>query len=135
MNITIYGWSISRLNVSRRGTFAAPRPVRGALTVSKLLLRLTLDPAADRQRIRQLELARGQVIEHSAALLRRIDVAQRDECLFLQVSDDGSGGASARPGSGLAGLAERVWSVDGTLSLHSPPGGPTLVTAMLPFRV
>ncbi len=40
--------------------FAAPWPVRGAATVSKLLLRRTLDPAADRQRVRQLELARGR---------------------------------------------------------------------------
>jgi signal transduction histidine kinase len=241
--------------------FAAPWPVRGAVTGSKRLLRRTLDPAADRQRVRQLEQARGQVIEHSAAMLRRIerdlhegaqaslvamtmrlsvareqlasatgpgaeatrdlldavhrdatqamaelrdlardirppsldnglgaaiesltahspvpvdlrvsitqrpspgietiayscaaelfenicqhsrasyacvDLAQRDQCLLLQVSDDGAGGACAQPGSGLADLAERVRSVDGTLSLHSPPGGPTLATAMLPLRV
>jgi signal transduction histidine kinase len=241
--------------------FVAPWPVRGAVTLSKLLLRLTLDPAAHRQRVRYLEQARGHAIEHSAAMLRRIerdlhegaqaslvamtmrlsvareqlasatgpdadatrelldevhrdatramaelrdltrgirppaldaglgaaiesltahspvpvdlrvsmaerpspgietiaylcaaelfanicqhsrasyaciDLAQRDQCLLIQVTDDGMGGACTEPGHGLADLADQVRSVDGTLSMHSPPGGPTLVTAMLPFRV
>ena len=34
--------------------------------------------------------------------------------------------------SGLAGLAERVRSVDGTFDLSSPAGGPTVVTVILP---
>ena len=75
------------------------------------------------------------ICQHSRASYACVDVAQRDRCLLLQVSDDGAGGACAKPGSGLADLAERVRSVDGTLSMHSPPGGGTLVTVMLPFRV
>ena len=46
-------------------------------------------------------------------------------------------GTAARPrggGSGLAGLAERLDAVDGVLVLDSPPGGPTVVTAELPWR-
>jgi signal transduction histidine kinase len=241
--------------------FAAPWVVRGAVMVSKLLLRLTLDPQADPERVRHLELARGHAIENSAAILRRIErdlhdgvqarlvamtmrlavvreqlasakgpgadatrelldavhrdatramaelrdlargirppaldgglgpaidslaahsplpidlrvslterpspgietiayfcaaellaniyehsqasgarieIAQQDRSLLLQVRDDGVGGARTEAGGGLADLAERVRSVDGTLSVDSPPGGPTVVTAILPIRV
>ncbi len=56
----------------------------------------------------------------------------------IRVRDDGRGGAVvvAPDGSGLrsglAGLAERVRSVDGTFDLSSPAGGPTVVTVILP---
>ncbi|GAA2229545.1 sensor histidine kinase [Promicromonospora sukumoe] len=58
--------------------------------------------------------------------------------LRIRVRDDGRGGARvvAPDGSGLrsglAGLAERVRSVDGTFDLSSPVGGPTVVTVTLP---
>lgn len=61
--------------------------------------------------------------------------------LRLRVRDDGQGGARVvQPGSdgqrsGLAGLAERVRSVDGSFELTSPVGGPTVVTVLLPVRV
>jgi signal transduction histidine kinase len=51
--------------------------------------------------------------------------------LHILVSDDGVGGAD-QAGAGLAGLADRIAGVDGTLSLESPPGGPTIVSAVLP---
>ncbi|MFE6686554.1 sensor histidine kinase [Streptomyces sp. NPDC057743] len=54
--------------------------------------------------------------------------------LMLLVSDDGRGGASTAAGGGLAGLAERLDSVDGLLVVDSPAGGPTVVTAELPWR-
>ncbi|HZD01092.1 MAG TPA: sensor histidine kinase, partial [Actinomycetes bacterium] len=42
----------------------------------------------------------------------------------------------ARPGagSGLAGLAQRVRTVDGGLAISSPEGGPTVVTVELPLH-
>jgi signal transduction histidine kinase len=52
--------------------------------------------------------------------------------LRLRVSDDGTGGARIEARGGLAGLAERVKTVDGRLQLSSPPGGPTVVTVELP---
>ncbi|WP_173871694.1 sensor histidine kinase [Streptomyces albus subsp. chlorinus] len=60
--------------------------------------------------------------------------------LVLAVEDDGRGGAAPRPAapggsSGLRGLAERVRTVDGTLSLDSPPGGPTRATVRLPLTI
>jgi signal transduction histidine kinase len=51
--------------------------------------------------------------------------------LTVVVSDDGIGGADLS-GAGLSGLADRVAGVDGTLSLESPSGGPTIVSAVLP---
>ena len=54
--------------------------------------------------------------------------------LALRVSDDGSGGADPARGSGLAGLAQRVRTVDGQVEIVSPPGGPTQVTVTLPMH-
>jgi len=56
------------------------------------------------------------------------------DALVLRVSDDGAGGADPAGGSGLSGLAQRVRTVDGTLEIASPPGGPTRVTVTLPMR-
>jgi signal transduction histidine kinase len=52
--------------------------------------------------------------------------------LRLRVSDDGVGGARPDRGSGLAGLIERLGTVDGRMGISSPPGGPTVVTIELP---
>ncbi len=56
-----------------------------------------------------------------------------DEQLHVSVVDDGPGGASVRPGRGLAGLAERLQACGGRLSLSSPAGGPTSLVAQLPL--
>jgi signal transduction histidine kinase len=54
------------------------------------------------------------------------------EMLRVQVVDDGVGGADLSKGHGLAGLAQRMQSVDGRLDVDSPPGGPTTVTGEIP---
>ena len=51
--------------------------------------------------------------------------------LTVLVSDDGIGGADPH-GAGLSGLADRVNGVDGELSVESPSGGPTMISAVLP---
>lgn len=62
-----------------------------------------------------------------------------DDGLRLSVADDGYGGAeltrrtSEGGGTGLAGLQERIGSVDGRLDIVSPAGGPTVVTVGLPL--
>ena len=68
----------------------------------------------------------ANVAKHSGA--RHVSVAvPAASALVLRVEDDGTGGAvvGGRGGSGLSGLADRVATVDGTLSLVSPAGGPT----------
>jgi signal transduction histidine kinase len=72
--------------------------------------------------------------KHSHATRVTIRAAERDGTLLLAVGDDGNGGADPAAGSGLAGLAQRVRTVDGRLEIASPPGGPTTVTAVLPLR-
>ena len=51
--------------------------------------------------------------------------------LTVVISDDGIGGADPG-GGGLSGLADRVAGVDGALSVESPSGGPTIISAVLP---
>ena len=76
--------------------------------------------------------ALANVAKHSAA--HRCEVLCRREGtrLVVEVSDDGIGGAAVQPSGGLAGLAGRVAGVDGTFSVSSPAGGPTLVRAEFP---
>jgi signal transduction histidine kinase len=50
----------------------------------------------------------------------------------LEIMDDGRGGADPAHGSGLAGLGDRAAAVEGSLTLLSPAGGPTLIRADLP---
>jgi signal transduction histidine kinase len=63
-----------------------------------------------------------------------VNVTVRDQGhkLRIEVTDDGVGGAEKRPGGGLAGLADRASSVEGSLRITSPRGGPTIVAADLP---
>ncbi len=73
--------------------------------------------------------------KHSYANQIKINIfTERSGLLRLDVSDDGIGGADAARGSGLAGLTQRVSTVDGRIHVSSPPGGPTTVTVLLPMR-
>ncbi|MEV7673451.1 sensor histidine kinase [Streptomyces sp. NPDC000963] len=74
------------------------------------------------------------VSKHSRARSASVEVWRTGGRLVLQVRDDGTGGARLDGGTGLAGLAERLGAVDGVLALDSPAGGPTTVTAELPWR-
>jgi signal transduction histidine kinase len=74
------------------------------------------------------------VAKHSGAQRATLEVVHAPGLLRVQVSDDGSGGACVEQRGGLAGLAERVKTVDGRLQVSSPPSGPTVVTVELPSR-
>ncbi|MFE1250533.1 sensor histidine kinase [Streptomyces sp. NPDC058741] len=74
------------------------------------------------------------VSKHARASWAGVEVWRAEDRLMLQVVDNGVGGADAARGSGLAGLAERLDAVDGILVVDSPAGGPTRVTAELPWR-
>ena len=49
-----------------------------------------------------------------------------------EVTDDGRGGAELAGGTGIVGLRDRAEAAGGTLTLASPPGRGTTVTATLP---
>ncbi|MFC3577661.1 sensor histidine kinase [Streptomyces yaanensis] len=75
------------------------------------------------------------VVKHAQATRADVTVERIGETLLVVVADDGAGGAdlaAAVGGTGLAGLAKRVASVDGTFSCRSPAGGPTVITVELP---
>ncbi|EFL24119.1 two-component system sensor kinase [Streptomyces himastatinicus ATCC 53653] len=74
------------------------------------------------------------ISKHSNARTASVELARSGSRLLIRVRDDGRGGASPDGGSGLAGLAERLGSVDGRFVVDSPPGGPTSVEAELPWR-
>jgi len=77
------------------------------------------------------------VVKHAQATRAEVTVTRADDVLRIAVTDDGRGGAAplipaAGDGTGLRGLAQRAAAVDGTLSIDSPPGGPTVIAAELP---
>ncbi len=78
----------------------------------------------------------ANAIKHSAASAIEIHIdTERQGVLRLRVSDDGRGGADPSRGTGLDGLRQRVSTVDGSLDVSSPYGGPTSVTVELPTRM
>ncbi|MFG2790953.1 sensor histidine kinase [Streptomyces sp. NPDC048419] len=74
------------------------------------------------------------VIKHSGAGRAVLRVTLEDGLLRLRMTDDGHGGATLGAGSGLTGLVQRARTVDGTLDISSPAGGPTSVTISLPLH-
>ena len=72
------------------------------------------------------------VARHSGATRAAVRVTSDAHRLVVEVSDDGRGGATTGAGSGLTGLTNRVASVDGTLTVTSPVGGPTVLRAEMP---
>lgn len=79
--------------------------------------------------------ALANVAKHSGADRAQVSGGHRDGRLFLDVRDDGCGGADPSAGSGLTGLADRVSVLDGRLALTSPPGGPTLLRVEFPCEL
>ncbi|MGH8960025.1 MAG: sensor histidine kinase [Jatrophihabitantaceae bacterium] len=72
------------------------------------------------------------VVKHSGATRAEVRIAHRDGQLYLAVSDNGHGGADPASGTGLRGIERRLSAFDGTMTVDSPPGGPTLVSMSLP---
>lgn len=72
------------------------------------------------------------IVKHSEAQHATMRVDEHGGRLRIEVRDDGHGGARIGGGTGLSGLDDRVRTVDGTLSVDSPPGGPTVITVELP---
>jgi signal transduction histidine kinase len=74
----------------------------------------------------------ANVAKHSGARHATLEAVHTPGLLRVRVCDDGCGGARVEERGGLAGLAERVGTVDGRLQVASPPGGPTVVAVELP---
>ncbi|MFC8260988.1 sensor histidine kinase [Streptomyces sp. NPDC057291] len=77
--------------------------------------------------------ALANVARHSGASRAEVTGGHAAGRLFLEIRDDGGGGArTGGGGTGLTGLADRVSVLDGRLALSSPPGGPTLLRVEIP---
>jgi signal transduction histidine kinase len=76
--------------------------------------------------------ALANVAKYAGATAASVHVARRGDRLVVEIADDGGGGADASRGSGLRGLADRVEALDGRLTVVSPAGAGTVVTADLP---
>jgi signal transduction histidine kinase len=73
------------------------------------------------------------VVKYARASRARVATTRTPSDLVLTVDDDGIGGAQASAGSGLAGLADRIEALGGTLSVSSQPGDGTHVRAEIPL--
>ncbi|HEY7263681.1 MAG TPA: sensor domain-containing protein [Trebonia sp.] len=109
-------------------TARMPIPVR--LTVDGLDRR----PAPVIEAVAYFVVSEGlaNIAKHAQASQAEVFVQRSGDRLHIIVTDDGVGGADPARGTGLAGLARRAESVDGTLEVASPPGGPTMLTVDLP---
>jgi signal transduction histidine kinase len=111
----------------------APLPVRLSVDVSQ-----PAAPSAEAVAYFIVSEAITNVVKHAAATRAEVTVTRLGDRLRIVVADDGAGGAragapaGAGSGTGIWGLMQRAASIDGTLAIDSPPGGPTVITAELP---
>jgi signal transduction histidine kinase len=107
----------------------APLPVRLRVDVAK-----PASPGVEAVAYFIVSEALTNVVKHAQATRAEVTVTRAGDVLRIAVTDDGRGGAvpAVGNGTGLHGLAQRAAAVDGTLSIDSPPGGPTTITAELP---
>jgi signal transduction histidine kinase len=121
-----------------RGLAAALESIVGrgpvpTVLVSDLAPGERLPPATERAAYFVATEALANVAKHSGAEHCEVRCRREGSRLVLEVWDDGRGGARVEPDGGLGGLANRMAGVDGTFSVSSPPGGPTIVRAEIPL--
>jgi len=81
-----------------------------------------------------LSEALTNVVKHADARQVRVRLARPDGRLTLEVRDDGTGfDTRGAGGLGLAGLADRIATVDGILRVESTPGRGTTLRAEIPL--
>jgi signal transduction histidine kinase len=114
------------------GTLAAKTPIPTSVRVG---LRSRLPAATETILYFTAAELLTNAAKHSGAQAIAVTVIGdiREDAVQLIVTDDGRGGARLDgAGTGLRGLAERIRTMDGHLTLVSPIGGPTTVTVQLP---
>jgi signal transduction histidine kinase len=72
------------------------------------------------------------VVKHAHAEHAEVRASVEDRTLRVEIRDDGIGGADP-DGHGLLGMGDRVTALGGRLDIDSPPGGGTVLAAMLPL--
>jgi signal transduction histidine kinase len=105
---------------------------RGTVPTSVEVDDVQLSDAAQNAAYFVVAEALANVEKHSRARQASVELRRLGALAVINISDDGIGGASLAKGHGLAGLADRLAGVDGTLTVSSPAGGPTQLTATIP---
>jgi len=107
---------------------------RGTIPTSVQVDDVQLSDAAQNAAYFVVAEALANMAKHSQARSASVEVLGVGALAVINITDNGVGGASLAKGHGLSGLADRLAGVDGTLTLSSPVGGPTLLTATIPQR-
>jgi signal transduction histidine kinase len=105
---------------------------RGTIPTSVEVDDVQLSDAAQNAAYFVIAEALANVEKHSGAHHASVELRRVGALTVINIADDGLGGASLAKGHGLSGLADRLAGVDGTLTVSSPKGGPTLLTATIP---
>jgi signal transduction histidine kinase len=71
--------------------------------------------------------------KHARASEIAVEIDRDGDAVFVEVVDDGIGGAAAEKGSGLRGLRDRLATVDGSIVVQSRQGAGTRVLASIPL--
>jgi signal transduction histidine kinase len=103
----------------------SPVPVRLTVAVQRRL-------PADIEATAYFVVSEGltNVARHADAIVVAVGIQLTDLGLAVEVADDGGGGATVRPGSGLEGLADRLATLDARLSIDSTSSGTRLRTVI-----
>jgi signal transduction histidine kinase len=107
----------------------APLPVQLALSMTDA------SPSAEACAYFVCSEALANVAKYASASQVRISVSSSPGGLVVEVEDDGVGGADPDRGTGLPGLADRVQTLGGTLTVQSPAGAGTRLIAVIPKDV
>jgi signal transduction histidine kinase len=120
--------------LAERGLHAAITALaaRGTIPTSVEADDVQLSDAAQNAAYFVVAEALANVEKHSRARHASVELRRVGALAVINISDDGIGGAAVAKGQGLSGLADRLAGVDGTLTVSSPAGGPTELTATIP---
>jgi signal transduction histidine kinase len=72
------------------------------------------------------------IAKYASATSVTVIIDRFESKVRVQIDDNGVGGATASPGSGLAGIVDRVNALGGTMHIDSPTSGGTRVSASVP---
>ena len=102
----------------------APLPVNVATTDERFA------PDAETTAYFVASEALTNVVKHAHATWVDLCAHERDGALVLRVTDNGIGGATPNRGSGIAGMADRLAAVGGTLTVNSGRTGTTVIASI-----
>jgi len=138
--------AVAELQEVSRGIHPAILSERGLGPALRTLARrsavpVELDVTADARCPEPVEIAAYYVasealanaMKHAQASRVQMSLATRNGSLLLSIRDDGIGGADPARGSGLAGLADRVEALGGSIQVRSAAGAGTHITVDLPL--